>query len=908
MKIKLKKNILFVLITACCYTQGILGAPLKDSIPNEYKMKPIHMQTRWAKEVSPLNALKEYPRPQLQRDNWLNLNGIWDYAITDSSTTRPAYFEGHILVPYPIESALSGVKRSLLPEKRLWYRKKIQCPSSSRNERIIIHFGAIDWQSTVFINNIEVGQHTGGYQNFSYDITDFLTSDTNEILIKVYDPSDQGPNPHGKQVLDPGNIYYTPSSGIWQTVWLEKVPKNHIVQIKSTPNIDNSRLNITINTSTSQTENMLLEVCASTGGKIISTRKKQIAVYTGDENSRLTNISLNIPNEILWSPDNPFLYDLSVKLLKGGKTIDEIKSYFGMRKISIQKDEKGADRIFLNNNYTYNLGTLDQGFWPEGLYTAPTDEALSFDIKTIKSLGFNTIRKHIKVEPDRWYYHADKIGILVWQDFVNPPQDLPEGSKLIFEREVQKTIDQLYNHPSIVTWVLFNEGWGAYDQPRLTKWIKTYDSTRIVNGHSGELLYVDDQLRAPAISPWLNSDLADVHSYPNPRIPPASSNKAGVVGEFGGVGVSVFGHEWDDIQGWGYIQVTPSELRGRYKQMMENLKRLEALGLSGSIYTQPFDVEGEENGLLTYDREVIKIPVNEIRSINESFVKQTDAFKLDAEFNIAKNINTDDNDNRYDELLIQYGSGLRDSIFLRRLTLMAIRKKDQKNATKIGNDYIGIMKDPYSGENLIFIRSITRTSKDRGFQLFFQQPDKIDSILGEKIALRKVKKIIDTEEISPYTSTKGEIPDWTAIQQKIINMYGSIGEELVLGKRMVYYGFQSKDWVNFGKYYVLYFEKAVKNPDYYINNVTWELYLHVEDQNVLEFAVGVMKYAIEKWDKSAEAYDTYANLLHRTNKSQEAIEWEEKALQLKKGAPEEKILSETLQKMKSGQPTWPTNN
>lgn len=870
-----------------------------------YKMQPIHMQSRWAQEVSPGNVLKEYPRPQMVRENWENLNGLWEYAITDSSQNAPNAYAGTILVPFPIESALSGVQKKLMPAERLWYRRTLQYSKLPPNERLLLHFDAIDWESTVFINGKKIGQHTGGYENFFFDITNYLIPGKNELVVKVFDPSDQGPNPHGKQVLNPGNIYYTPSSGIWQTVWLEKVPIKHISNIKLTPDIDKGLLNISINT-TAETPDLTLEISAIQDGKIINIKKQ---IVTRDKNARVptTSFSLEIPQAHLWSPDDPFLYDLSVKLLKGREVVDKISSYFGMRKIDIQKDDKGSDRIFLNNKYTYNLGVLDQGFWPEGLYTAPTDEALAFDIKAAKAMGFNTIRKHIKIEPNRWYYHADKIGVMVWQDFVNPPHNLPEGSKPIFEKEVRETMDQLHNYPSIITWVLFNERWGAYDQQRLTEWVKKYDPSRIVNGHSGELLYVNDQLREPSVSPWISSDLTDVHSYPDPRNAPGQAGKARVVGEFGGIGVSVPGHQWDDMQGWGYIQIPPEELSAKYKQMINELKKLELEGLSGSIYTEPYDVEGEENGLLTYDREIIKIPITEIRAINNNLVNQTAGFKLNPKFVIAEDIDTKDNDNRYAELITSYEKGERDSSFLRRLLLMAIRKREQSQTTLIGREYINQLKDPYSKENLTFINKITRKTVDKGFEMFNSNAQKVDAVLGPNTVIYKLKSIIDKEKVTPYLNTHLPNPNWDSLQQAITNKYGDIGAEIILGKRMYYSGL-NQDWENYGKYFVLYFEKALHHPDYMINNIAWPLFEHVNDQKVLSFAVDVMKYCIDTWDKTPESFDTYANLLHKINKSDEAIKWEEKALKLKKGAADEKIYADILQKMKSGQPTWPTNN
>ncbi|MGF6928269.1 hypothetical protein QFZ48_003769 [Chitinophaga sp. W2I13] len=900
MKIKHKLLILFLLVSghALCKNQH-------DTLINnksDYKISPIHLLSRWAKDVNPKNALKEYPRPQMQRNNWENLNGLWEYTITDSITEIPVTYDGQILVPYPIESALSGVKKMLLPTQRLWYRRTINITHPDGDSRLILNFGAIDWQAQIFINRNKVAEHSGGYQQFSVDITDYIKSGENELLIKVYDPTDQGPNPHGKQVLNPMNIYYTPSSGIWQTVWLEKVPHSYISRIKTTPDIDNKRLEIAINIANNHSGGNI-EVVATANGRAISEKRLQYA-----NNSKQIITHLTIPDEHLWSPDDPFLYDLSIKLINNDKTIDQVKSYFGMRKIDIQKDEKGADRIFLNNKYTFNLGVLDQGYWPEGGYTAPTDEALAFDIKAIKSMGFNTIRKHIKIEPERWYYHADKIGVLVWQDFVNPPQHLPSGSKAIFEKEVRETMAQLHNHPCIITWVIFNERWGAYDQQRITEWVKKNDPSRIVNGHSGELLYVNDQLRAPSDSPWIGSDVTDVHSYSEPRNTPGQPGKAKVIGEFGGIGVPVPFHQWDDVEGWGYTQVTPAELKGKYESMSYSVKKFELAGLSASIYTQPFDVEGEENGILTYDREVIKIPINELRKINMNLVPQTRGFMIDPSFKIAMNSNINDNDSRYQELLKQYENGLKDSTFLRRLTLMAIRQKDQLRATQIGNDYINTLLEPFSKENLIFIGKITRTTKDRGFELFNAYPERINSILGQVSAEYTVKMIIEHEELAPYFS-HNSIPAWDSLQSQMNSKYGVLGEEVILGKRMMYCAEATQDWKAYGKYYVLYFQKAMKHPDYITNNLSWKVFQHVDDSDVLEFALKVMKYDLETWDQNEpQAYDTYANLLHKLNKSSEAIKWEEKAIQLKRNEAEEKVFAETLQKMKAGLPTWPQNN
>jgi len=552
------------------------------------------LETRWAKDVTPSNALKEYPRPQLTRTNWTNLNGLWDYAITAKGAQKPTKYDGQILVPYPIESALSGVKKALLPEQNLWYKKTIRKPALRAGERIKLNFGAVDYQCWIYLNGKEVGTHEGGYTEFSFDITTALKAGENELLIQVYDPSDAGYGPRGKQVLKPEGIYYTPSSGIWQTVWMEVVPDTWIDKLTITPDIDQSLVKVIVKSAGHSPVSLQVD------GKTIKGRAN-------------TSILVPIKSAKLWSPSKPYLYNLSVTLGK-----DQVKSYFAMRKISVAKDAKGIDRIMLNNKPYYNLGTLDQGFWPEGLYTAPTDEALAFDIKAIKAMGFNTIRKHIKIEPARWYYHADKIGMLVWQDFVQPNFNLQAGAKEIFEKQGTEMLAQLHNHPCITTWVLFNEKWGQYDQARLTRWIKQTDPSRIVNGHSGEFLYVNGQLRSPSPDPYINADITDVHAYPDPMNSMQIDGKARVCGEFGGIGVFIPDHQWLKGSAWGYITEKPATFKTKYEIMNQHLKQLEAEGLSGSIYTQPFDVEGEQNGLMTYDREVIKIPFAELRKIHSS--------------------------------------------------------------------------------------------------------------------------------------------------------------------------------------------------------------------------------------------------------------------------------------------------
>lgn len=595
---KMKKRFLIIL-----FVIPYLGFSQTTSVGNtSWKAAEFQLQTKWSKNVSPTNGLNEYPRPQMVRNEWINLNGLWEYAITDSTTYRPNNFDGQILVPYPIESALSGVKKALLPNQKLFYERTIDLKEKKTDRRYLLHFGAVDYQCNVLINGKEVGSHIGGYQSFSIDISSALQKGTNELMVEVIDPSDKGNNPRGKQVLKPGGIMYTASSGIWQTVWLEIVPLICIESLKMIPNVDKGSLQLSVN---------------------VKGFNKDYSLETKVENKILRfaqndRIEIPVANAHLWSPDDPFLYNLNVRLLYKGKVVDEVSSYFGMRKIEVKKDEQGQERIFLNNKYTFNLGVLDQGFWPDGLHTAPTDAALKFDIEAIKSMGFNTIRKHIKIEPERWYYWADKLGMLVWQDMPHPA-NISAEAKEEYEKENEANMQQLYNHPSIVCWILFNEGWNKYDQERLTNWMKKTDPTRLINGHSGE--NYDRNSPRNVNEKWISSDIADIHDYPGPDIAPALTGKARVLGEWGGVRVATPGHQWDGSKSWGYIESGAADFAKKYEFMMKHLKLFEEEGLSAAIYTQPFDVEIEENGLITYDRQVFKIPVENIKAINAIMFK-----------------------------------------------------------------------------------------------------------------------------------------------------------------------------------------------------------------------------------------------------------------------------------------------
>ncbi|GAA0552441.1 sugar-binding domain-containing protein [Chitinophaga japonensis] len=853
---------------------------LSAQAQENWQMQPVNIQTRWAKEVNPGNALKEYPRPQMVRSQWQNLNGLWQYAITPRDAAAPASYNGQILVPYPIESALSGVKKTVLPHQNLWYKRNIARPALKKGERALLHLGAVDWQASVFLNGKPVGDHTGGYQEFTCDITDALQAGNNELTVKVYDPTDQGPNPHGKQVLSPKDIYYTPSTGIWQTVWMEVVPAAAVADIRLTPDIDKSVLNVTVKAP----EDCEIVLTATAGGKTVSTAKGIPGA----------NIQLPVKNAKLWSPADPFLYDLQVQLIKNSKIIDEVKSYFGMRKVAIKKDANGFDRIFLNNHYTYNLGTLDQGFWPEGLHTAPTDEALAFDIKAIKAMGFNTIRKHIKVEPARWYYHCDKLGMLVWQDFVNPPHHMPEGAREEFEKEVAATMEQLHNHPCITTWVLFNEKWGAYDQQRLTEWVKQKDPSRLINGHSGEMLWVNEQLRSPSPNAWVSADMTDVHSYPDPMNAPAHPGKARILGEFGGIGVFIPDHQWNPMNAWGYIQVTPSSLKGKYTIMNQHLQLLEREGLSGSIYTQPFDVEGEQNGLMTYDREVIKVPFEELRKIHSRLVADMGAIPAVT----AKAADITDPGIQYSRLLQQYIDGKKDPAFLRKLAMTAQQAGDKPGARRAAAGYIAGLKKPYSADDLSYIMQVTGSTQDPGFAILQEHTDEIDLALGQRQASVKMMNLIYQDHIHPAVSRPNAQPDWEQLAGNT-SKYGAPGEEILLRAKTIYY-LNRQEWDSFAKAaagYVSKYGQYMRTDE--LNQFAWTAFEQVNDTSLLEPALDWSQLSLKGGDQAAYL-DTYANLLYKLGKKEEAIKYQEKAVSLTADAS----LKENLEKMKRGERTW----
>ena len=592
------------------------------SIAQERAWAPVEgkIATSWADQVNPAAPLPEYPRPQMIRELWLNLNGLWDYAIRPKETTVVTSYDGKILVPFPVESALSGVGKTVGKESVVVYRHSVTLPSTFRNHKVLMHFGAADWRCTVSVNGTSVGQHTGGYDPFSFDITAALKrSGAQEIQVTVWDPTDEGPQPRGKQVNTPKSIWYTPVTGIWQTVWLEAVPQTYIKNIRLTPDLDKSTLSL-----------------LATADGIQPGDRLRMSVWEGTQkvaemDSEGLNITLPIPSAKPWSPADPFLYDLRITLVRKGKTIDEVRSYFGMRKISMAPDANGIQRMVLNNEMMFQYGPLDQGWWPDGLYTAPTDEALAFDVRKTKELGFNMIRKHVKVEPARWYYHCDRMGMLVWQDMpsgdmgnrwdsrpgiigVATEKSRTAESEKIFRDEWKAIMDANMNAPSIVVWVPFNEAWGQFKTREITEWTMTYDPTRLVNSASGGNFHGVGHI-------------LDLHNYPDPAMPSPEifgTDQLIVLGEYGGLGLPIEGHTWQDKNNWGYQTFTsPAELLSKYEEFIYRLTSLIEKGLSAAIYTQTTDVEIETNGLMTYDRKVIKMDEGRLNRIHQRLYEKS---------------------------------------------------------------------------------------------------------------------------------------------------------------------------------------------------------------------------------------------------------------------------------------------
>jgi len=600
-----------LLVIAICLTPLIASA--------EWKPQTAPLTTRWAKDVSPDKVHPEYPRPQMVREHWLNLNGLWDYAITSKDTAKPQAWDGQILVPFPVESALSGVMKPVGPEKKLVYRRSFTIPSDAawKDKTILLHFGAVDWECTVTVNGKEAGKHRGGFDPFTFDITPHLKADgTNELVVAVTDPTDAGYQPRGKQVQNPHGIWYTSVTGIWQTVWLEPVPKTHIRSLKIVPDIDREQIEVTSDIAGAGVRGVTLTARCDFEHRRGDQFARGSASASASPATNTIRLDVGPSSEFSrWSPQSPKLLDIVLELKDdaSGQVVERVRTYTALRKISLGKDKDGILRLLLNNEPLFQYGTLDQGWWPDGLYTAPTDAALKFDIEITKKYGFNMIRKHVKVEPDRWYYWADKLGMLVWQDMPSGDKSAEwnpfgkfngkeftrsEESAMNFREEWKHIIDARRNHPSIVMWVPFNEGWGQSDTVAVTKWTKEYDPTRLVNCASGG-------------NDFPVGDVIDVHRYPGPTMVEPSADRAGVLGEFGGLGLPLKGHTWQSEKNWGYRSFTTQEaLTEAYLDLMDKLHPLIGKGLSAAIYTQTTDVEIEVNGLLTYDRAVEKIPVD----------------------------------------------------------------------------------------------------------------------------------------------------------------------------------------------------------------------------------------------------------------------------------------------------------
>jgi beta-galactosidase/beta-glucuronidase len=581
------------------------------------------IKTAWSSQVDSTTPWPEYPRPTLVRQQWLNLNGLWDYAITSMDEAQSFQkSEGQILVPFAVESSLSGVQRSVNSDETLWYRTNFKIPADwcNQHNRIILHFDAVDWRADVYVNGVFVGCHTGGYTPFHLDVTSALRhGGKQQLVVKVTDTTDEGYQPRGKQIRDPHGIWYTSVTGIWQTVWLEPVPmENHIERVNCLCDFTAKAWNVQVATSDHATEDYLVVEALDKEGHVVAQGKDVIS-----KGVRL------VPSVVRpWSPDDPYLYDIRVTLMRGNRVLDEVTSYAALREIGTMKDRLGHWRMTLNGKPLFHYGLLDQGWWPDGLYTAPTDEALLSDIQLTKALGYNMIRKHVKVEPERWYYHCDREGILVWQDM--PSGDMSTGtwerhnynggedatrtamSKANYYKEWGEVMDFCGVHPCVVVWVPFNEAWGQFQTESVALWTKHRDPSRLVNSASGGNFRVC-------------GDILDLHNYPAPKMFLYDANRVNVLGEYGGIGLPLEGHLWSTEKNWGYVKLkNAKDVTDRYVDYATQLLGLIEQGFSGAVYTQTTDVEGEINGLVTYDRSELKVDKERVREINQRIVHALD--------------------------------------------------------------------------------------------------------------------------------------------------------------------------------------------------------------------------------------------------------------------------------------------
>lgn len=592
------------LMLSCTNADDTAWAPAGDRI-----------MTVWGETLDPENVLAEYPRPQLVREDWVNLNGLWDYAITPADSTCPEKADGKILVPFAAESALSGVGRAVTENDALWYTRSFKVPGKWKGQRIMLNFGAVDWKAELYVDGQAVGEHTGGYVPFSIDITDALKKGrTHELRVKVTDSTDKWFQPRGKQVSSPQGIWYTAVTGIWQTVWMEPVPAEHIVSYMASADLDAQVLNVEVDYRAEGGET--LKVALYDQGELVD------EVEVGGSAA-----ALEIPQMKLWSPDSPFLYDLEISLIRDGKTVDHVKGYAAMRNISYITDEDGHRRMTLNGEPLFQYGPLDQGWWPDGFYTAPSDEALAFDIEKTKEMGYNLIRKHVKVEPARWYWHCDRLGMLVWQDMpsiadnwknkwgnraYDTGTDYPvtDEGKANYYKEWGEIVNAFKVFPCIIAWVPFNEAWGQFDTEEVVQFTRRLDPTRLINYASG-----GNFVRC-------SGDILDLHNYPAPEMYLYDKDYINVLGEYGGIGWPVEEHLWQPDRNWGYVQFkSADEVLDTYEKYALQLIELIDDGFAAAIYTQTTDVEVEVNGLMTYDRKVIKLDTERLGAINRKVIE-----------------------------------------------------------------------------------------------------------------------------------------------------------------------------------------------------------------------------------------------------------------------------------------------
>ena len=613
---------------SCVLLAVVVAGCGKKSADADWVPAEIPIQTSWTAEVSPANAHPEYPRPQMVREDWASLNGLWDYAVVHVDDPQPKQWDGRILVPFCIESSLSGVGRRVSQDEALWYSTKFRVPSAWKKQRVILNFEAVDWATEVYVNDQLVGHHTGGYTSFSFDVTPYLKKrGEQKLVLRVVDGTNNGEQPCGKQVTNPNGIWYTPVTGIWQSVWIEPVRSAAVTSYLAVPDVDAGAVDVTVYAD-GATEDDLVELWLREGGVGYSTEQPgETAAVAHASVAPGKPVRLTVADPKLWSPESPFLYELAIQLKQGKKVVDEVRGYTALRKSSEVVDSEGFKRLGLNNEPYFQYGPLDQGWWPDGLYTAPTDEALKFDLVKTKDFGYNMIRKHIKIEPARWYYWADVLGIVIWQDMPSiggtpgghwemwkwaSPQDdrtLTETAKGTYYKEWGEIIAQLRNHPSIVAWVPFNEAWSQFDTEKVVEFTRSCDPTRLINSASGGNSY-------PV------GDIFDSHNYPNPKMKFTSGGlQIDVLGEYGGIGWPVEGHLWQTDKNWCYIEYKSGEdVLAQYASYAEDLKKIIAQGVSAAVYTQTTDVEGEVNGLMTYDRKIIKMDESRLRAVNQEVI------------------------------------------------------------------------------------------------------------------------------------------------------------------------------------------------------------------------------------------------------------------------------------------------